>query len=185
MKWIVFQSIDSKVAPVNYSASIKIAYLLNQKVVSVGLDSGFYFFIESTTKLPLIKKIEHLLEINKDEPHTCKILLESKESIKLYNKIKSKSSKHIVLISKIKTTIELAYKEFQEDYIKALPVKIGDKIMDEDGRVGQLSRIVPYRLPSERFMCATLSLTLFFHMEKKDGTYDNREVYVHGFLIKL
>lgn len=64
-------------------------------------------------------------------------------------------------------------KQFQEDYIKALPVKIGD------GRVGQLSRIVPYRSPSERFMCATL----FFHMEKKDGTYDNREVY--GFPIKL
>lgn len=76
-------------------------------------------------------------------------------------------------------------KQFQEDYIKALPVKIGDKIMDEDGRVGQLSRIVPYRLPSERFMCVTLSLTLFFHMGKKDGTYDNREVYVHGFPIKL
>lgn len=72
-------------------------------------------------------------------------------------------------------------KQFQEDYIKALPVKIGDKIMD--GRVGQLSRIVPYRSPSERFMCATLSLTLFFHMEKKNGTYDNREVY--GFPIKL
>lgn len=68
-------------------------------------------------------------------------------------------------------------KQFQEDYIKALPVKIGDKIMDG----GQLSRIVPYRSPSERFMCATL--TLFFHMEKKDGTYDNREVY--GFPIKL
>lgn len=76
-------------------------------------------------------------------------------------------------------------KQFQEDYIKALPVKIGDKIMDEDGRVGQLSRIVPYRSLSERFMCATLSLTLFFHMKKKDGTYDNREVYVHGFPIKL
>lgn len=76
-------------------------------------------------------------------------------------------------------------KQFQEDYIKALPVKIGDRIMDEDGRVGQLSRIVPYRSPSESFMKATLSLTFFFHMEKKDGTYDNREVYVHGFPIKL
>ena len=75
--------------------------------------------------------------------------------------------------------------QLQEDYIKALPVKIGDKIMDEDGRIGRLSRIVPYRSPSERFMCATLSLTLFFHMEKEDGTYDNREIYVHGFPIKL
>ena len=75
--------------------------------------------------------------------------------------------------------------QLQEDYIKALPVKIGDKIMDEDGRIGRLSRIVPYRSPSERFMCATLSMTFFFHMEKKDGTYDNREVYVHGFPIKL
>jgi hypothetical protein len=75
--------------------------------------------------------------------------------------------------------------QLQEDYIKALPVKIGDKIMDEDGRVGWISRIVPYHSPSERFMMATLSLTIFFHMEKKDGTRDNREVYVHGFPIKL
>ena len=76
-------------------------------------------------------------------------------------------------------------KQFQEDYIKALPVKIGDKIMDEDGRVGWISKIVPYRSPSESFMKATLSLTLFFHMEKKDGTRDTHEVYVHGLPIKL
>lgn len=76
-------------------------------------------------------------------------------------------------------------KQFQEDYIKALPIKIGDKIMDEDGRVGWISKIVPYRSPSERFMKATLSLTLFFHMEKKDGTRDTHEVYVHGLPIKL
>lgn len=75
--------------------------------------------------------------------------------------------------------------QLQEDYIKALPVKIGDKIMDEDGCVGWLSKIVAYRSPSERFMRATLGLHLFFHMEKKDGTRDNREVYVHGLPIKL
>ena len=76
-------------------------------------------------------------------------------------------------------------KQLQEDYIKALPVKIGDKIIDEDGRVGWLSRIDAYRSPSESFMRATLGLHLFFHMEKKDGTRDNREVYVHGLPIKL
>ena len=76
-------------------------------------------------------------------------------------------------------------KQLQEDYIKALPVKIGDKIMDEDGRVGWLSKIVPYHSPSERFMRVTLRLTLLFHIEKKDGTRDNREVYVHGLPIKL
>lgn len=75
--------------------------------------------------------------------------------------------------------------QLQEDYIKALPVKIGDKIMDEDGRVGWLSRIVSYRSPSEKFMRATLSLTLFFQMEKKDGTRDNCEVYIHGLPTKL
>lgn len=75
--------------------------------------------------------------------------------------------------------------QLQEDYIKALPVKIGDKIMDEEGRVGWLSKIVSYRSPSERFMRATLGLTLFFHMEKKDGTRDNREVYVYGLPIKI
>lgn len=76
-------------------------------------------------------------------------------------------------------------KQLQEDCIKALPVKIGDKIMDEDGRVGWISGIVPYHSPSERFMRATLRFTLFFHMEKKDGTRDNREVYVRGLPIKL
>lgn len=76
-------------------------------------------------------------------------------------------------------------KQLQEDYIKALPVKIGDKIIDEDGRVGWLSRIDAYRSPSESFMRAILGLQLFFHMEKKDGTRDNREVYVHGLPIKL
>lgn len=76
-------------------------------------------------------------------------------------------------------------KQLQEDYIKALPVKIGDKIIDEEGRVGWLSRIVPYHSPSERFMRATLNLTLFFHIEKKDGTRDNREVYFTGLPIKL
>lgn len=75
--------------------------------------------------------------------------------------------------------------QLQEDYIKALPVKIGDKIMDEEGRVGWLSKIVSYRSPSERFMRATLGLTLFFHMEKEDGTRDNREVYVYGLPIKI
>lgn len=76
-------------------------------------------------------------------------------------------------------------KQLQEDYIKALPVKIGDKIMDEGGRVGWLSKIKPYHSPSESFMRATLGLTLLFYMEKKDGTRDNREVYVHGLPIKL
>ena len=75
--------------------------------------------------------------------------------------------------------------QLQEDYIKSLPVKIGDKIMDEDGRVRWISRIVPYHSPSERVMRATLSLTIFCNMEKKDRTRDNRDVYVHVFPIKL
>lgn len=76
-------------------------------------------------------------------------------------------------------------KDEEQIKVKALPVKIGDKIIDEEGRVGWLSRIVPYHSPSERFMRATLNLTLFFHIEKKDGTRDNREVYVNGLPIKL
>ena len=43
-------------------------------------------------------------------------------------------------------------KQLQEDYIKALPVKIGDKIMDEDGRVGWLSRIVLVTIVRFMFM---------------------------------
>lgn len=76
-------------------------------------------------------------------------------------------------------------KQLQEDYIKALPVKIGDKVMDEDGRVGWISDIYPYHKPSERFMKATLGLTLFFKREKEDGTRDKYGVYVNGLPIKL
>ena len=77
------------------------------------------------------------------------------------------------------------WNNFKKTVLKPCLLKIGDKIMDEDGRVGWLSKIVPYRSPSERFMTSTLQLTLFFHMEKKDGTRDTHEVYVHGLPIKL
>lgn len=115
MKWIIFQKLHSNIAPLNYSASIKIAYLLNQKIVSVGLDSDFYFFCEKAEKLPFNKKLEHLLELNKNKPDTLSILLESKENIKKYNKIKSKSSKHVVLINRMRASLEAAFREFQED----------------------------------------------------------------------
>lgn len=76
-------------------------------------------------------------------------------------------------------------KQLQEDYIKVLPVKIEDKIIDEEGRVGWISDIYPYNKPSEKFMGAALGLVLFFKMEKEDGTRDKYGVYVHGLPIKL
>lgn len=75
-------------------------------------------------------------------------------------------------------------KQLQEDYIKALPFKIGDKVIDEDGNVGWLSRIVPHT-PSEKYMRATLGLTFFFYMEKEDGTRAKHDVYTHGRPTKL
>lgn len=75
-------------------------------------------------------------------------------------------------------------KQLQEDYIKALPFKIGDKVIDEDGNVGWLSRIVPHT-PSEKYMRATLGLTFFFYREEKDGTRAKHDVYTHGRPTKL
>lgn len=75
--------------------------------------------------------------------------------------------------------------QLQEDYIKAFPVKIGDKVMDEDGRIGWISRIYPYSTPSENCMKLTLGFVILFNMEKEDGTRDNGEVYVHCLPIKL
>lgn len=74
-------------------------------------------------------------------------------------------------------------KQLQEDYIKALPFKVGDKVIDEDGNVGWLSRIVPCT-PSEKYMRATLDLT-FFYMEEKDGTRAKHDVYTYGRPTKL
>lgn len=75
-------------------------------------------------------------------------------------------------------------KQLQEDYIKALPFKIGDKVIDEDGNVGWLSRIVPHT-PSEKYMRATLGLTFFFYREEEDGTRAKHDVYTHGRPTKL
>ena len=75
-------------------------------------------------------------------------------------------------------------KQLQEDYIKALPFKIGDKVIDEDGNVGWLSRIVPHT-PSEKYMRATLGLKFFFYREEKDGTRAKHDFYTHGRPTKL
>ena len=50
MKWIIFQKLQSKIDPINYASSVKIAYLLNQKIASVGLDDNFYYFSEKTER---------------------------------------------------------------------------------------------------------------------------------------
>ena len=76
-------------------------------------------------------------------------------------------------------------KQLQEDYIKALPVKIGDKVMDEEGHVGWISEKYPYHKPSEKFMRATLGLVFLFQREKEDGTRDKYGQYVYGLPIKL
>ena len=79
----------------------------------------------------------------------------------------------------------LEMEQLQEDYIKAFPVKIGDKVMDEDGRIGWISRIYPCNTPSENCMKLSLGFAMLFNIEKEDGTRDNGEVYVHGLPIKL
>lgn len=122
MKWIIFQKLQSKIDPINYASSVKIAYLLNQKIASVGIDDNFYYFSEKTEKLPLNKKLNHLLELNKNNPGTHRILTDSKENIKHFNQIKSKSSKQILLINRIKTNIEIAFREFQEETTALLAI---------------------------------------------------------------
>lgn len=75
--------------------------------------------------------------------------------------------------------------QLQKDYIKAFPVKIGDKVIDEDGHIGWISDIYPYCLPSDSCMKLTLGFTILFKREKEDGTRDKYGQYAHGLPIKL
>lgn len=68
---------------------------------------------------------------------------------------------------------------------KKLSIDTFNQVMDEDGRIGWISRIYPYNTPSENCMKLTLGFVILFKMEKEGGTRDNCEVYVHGLPIKL
>ena len=114
MEWIVFQSANSELAPLNYYNSIKIAYLLNSNVISVGLDETSYFFCELGEKMSINFKAEHLMAENSSNPRDYEIFATSREALKKFDKIKHKSSKLIIANAKMKKTIENAFTSNQK-----------------------------------------------------------------------
>jgi hypothetical protein len=114
MKWIVYQSLNSDVELLNHSNSVKIAYLLNLKVVPVGIDESIYFISNYAEKLPLSEKIERLLASNADNLKNYEAFANAKQSLKDFTKLKNKSSKHIVAINIIKKTITTSFTELMK-----------------------------------------------------------------------
>jgi len=111
MKWIVFQNLQSNVSARNYHTSIQITYLLNLKIVSVGLDEVAYFMPEYYEQLPLKSKVEQLLVNSANNLKEYEAFAEAKQSINDFPKIKNKSSKQIVAFNLLKKHVELRFTE--------------------------------------------------------------------------
>lgn len=114
MEWLVFQNANSDLAPLNYYNSIKIAYLLNSTVISIGFDETSYFFCELGEKMSINFKIDHLMAASASNRREYEIFANSKEALKKFDKLKHKSSKLIVANAKMKKTIETAFTSFQK-----------------------------------------------------------------------
>ncbi len=120
MEWIVFQKLNSTVSPKNYYNSIKIAYLLNFKVASIGIDDLFYYFSNLKDNLSINTKLDYLINEVGIEPEEYELLLDIKQSYNALVKIKHKSSKEIILINKIKKGIEDAFMDFQNFHVDSI-----------------------------------------------------------------
>jgi hypothetical protein len=111
MKWLIHQNIASETEASAYVNSVKIAYLLNLKLVSIGIDESTYFLREGVEKLPLENKIDYLLASNASNRKEYEIIAESKQNLKDFAKSKNKSSKQIVAINLIKKTLNRTFNE--------------------------------------------------------------------------
>ena len=117
MEWIVFQTLNSTVSPKNYYNSVKIAYLLNFNVVSIGIDNIIYHVATHKDNLTINDKLDYLINENGLNNEDYEILRDIKQSYNALSKIKYKSSKENILISKIKRRIESAFMDFQNYHV--------------------------------------------------------------------
>lgn len=133
MEWIIFQQLTSTISASNYYNSIKIAYLLNSKIASIGIDDLFYYFSTFEDTLSISAKLDYLINANDIYPEEYQLLLSIKEAHNDFAKIKYKSSKQIIGFNQIKRKIEGAFKAFQNHY--------GDSI-DKDFQLALLKELL-------------------------------------------
>ena len=67
MRWLVLNTIDDNLLPYGYQTSIKIAYVLNVTVVSVGIGEYLYNLEENAKNYTFEAKIRLLLELCSEE----------------------------------------------------------------------------------------------------------------------
>lgn len=111
MKWLIHQNISSDTATFSYCNSAKITYLLNLKLVSIGLDEAIYFIVEGAEKMSFDDKLKYLLGANASNHEEYQSLVDSKQALKDFAKSKNKSSKLIVSANILKKKISENFRE--------------------------------------------------------------------------
>lgn len=115
MRFIFHQNSDSDSTPDNYSLGKVMLYFLGEKLYLSGIGEYFHLMIECYDNLDTRYKLQKLIDWSEDD--IKKSYVEAMASVKLYPKIKNKSSKYIVGFNQLKKGIEEHFKnKLQERY---------------------------------------------------------------------
>ncbi|WP_432671432.1 hypothetical protein [Flavobacterium sp. SM2513] len=117
MEWIIFQQLTSTISASNYYNSIKIAYLLNLKIASIGIDDSIYYLSNLKDNLNIDTKLEYLINENDISDDYQQYLIEVKQSYFALTKIKYKSSKENILLNTTKKWVENAFIVYQNYHV--------------------------------------------------------------------
>jgi hypothetical protein len=117
MEWIIFQHLNSTISASNYYNSIKIAYLLNFKIASIGIDDSIYYLSNLKDNLTIDTKLEYLINENDISDDYQQYLIEVKQSYNALTKIKYKSSKENILLNTTKKWVENAFIVYQNYHV--------------------------------------------------------------------
>ena len=120
MRWLVLNTIDDNLLPYGYQTSIKIAYVLNVTVVSVGIGEYLYNLEENAKSYTFEAKMRLLLELCAEEEQLR--FADGIQKIKDFNKLKNKPSKLIGPIIKLKFLLINIYDGESEYFFKTLQI---------------------------------------------------------------
>lgn len=120
MRWLVLNTIGDNLLPFGYHTSIKIAYVLNITVVSVGIGEYIYNLEENAKDYTFEAKMRLLLDLCSEEEYQG--FEEGIKKIKDFNKLKNKPSKLIGPFIKLKSTLIKIYEGQSEFFFKTLQI---------------------------------------------------------------
>jgi hypothetical protein len=122
MKLIILHMLESKSPPRVYNSSIKIAYLISDVLITMGIDDLLYFYKENTQDRRIKTKIKLLKIFMPSTEQELASLVECEQLVKKHNQIKSKSSAVVIAYKQLTQTIDAMFEECTNTLVERLSV---------------------------------------------------------------